>query len=109
MDKTTQIQIKVTNEQKEIIKDKAKCLDMTMSDFIKVSVLSDNKNIFLDKGGGIAAALTQIQIELSSALRGKEITSETEVKLLAVMEDVLDKFSKITEQLTEINQDGEVD
>ena len=104
----TTLQIKLKDSEKAQIKEMADNSNLSMTDLIKTTLFSE-KVIFLDKGGSIAAALTGIQIELQKALRGKELTSELEVKLLNVLEVVLDKFSLITEQLTDIHPDDEND
>lgn len=102
----TNVQFKIGAEQKEQLRKMAEDANLSMTDYIKQSVFSE-KNIILDKGGSIAAALTEIQILLDRALRGKDITTELEIKLLNTLEEVRCKFSVITEQLTDFHLDEE--
>ena len=101
--KTTQIQIKLSPEAQERIQLKAERLNLDVSKFIRTVALSDDKIIVLDKGGYIARSLIEIQDILSCALRDGKIDDNLCRILCSRLNDIFDKFIKLTEQLTDIS------
>ncbi len=101
--KTTTIQIKVSPEIKKKIELRALQASMTTSEYIRTVSLAENSIIVLDKGGYIARSLIEISTLIERSLRGKDITTELENKLLSVLDETNEKFDVITEQLTDIH------
>lgn len=102
--KTTTIQIKVSQEIKDKITQRAKAAELTVSDFMRTAALSNDKMIFLNESGSIAKSLTEININLDRALRGMEITTNIEKELLEKLGDIYDIFYDILDSLSNINQ-----
>lgn len=98
------LEVKVTPEVKEEITKRAKAANLTLSEYIRIVALSNSKVIFLDSGGSIAKALTEICINLDRALRGKEITTEIEKELIESFNDVYDIMYNIFDMLQNMNE-----
>lgn len=98
------IQVKVTPEIKEKIAKRATSADLTVSEYIRVSALSDKKIIFLNESGSIAKSLAEININLDRALRDRDITTEVEKELLEKFSAIYDIFYDILETLSEHNK-----
>ena len=101
--KTLPIQIKVAPEIKEKICQRAKSAELTVSDFIHVAVLSDEKVIFLNGSGSIAKSLAEISTNLDRALRDREITTDEERALLEEFDDIYNIFYEVLDKLSGIN------
>ena len=103
--KTLPIQIKVAPEK---ICQRAKSAELTVSDFIRVAVLSDEKVIFLNGSGSIAKSLAEISTNLDRALRDREITTDEERALLEEFGDIYNIFYEILDELSDINHIEEI-
>lgn len=112
MDNTTKsalpVQVKLSPEAKAKLVSKAKAAELTVSDFIRVSALSDEKVIFLNGSGGIAKSLAEISTNLDRALRDKEITTDAEKELLEEFGDIYNIFYEILDKLSDINNLEEI-
>lgn len=101
--KSLPIQVKVTPEVKEKIGQRAKAAELTVSEYLRVAALSDEKVIFLNESGSIARSLAEININLDRALRDREITTDVEKELLEKFGDIYNIFYETLEKLSEIN------
>lgn len=101
--KTLPIQVKYSPEAKEKVGQRANAADLTLSDFIRIATLSDDKVIFLNGSGSIAKSLAEVNINLDRALRDREITTELERELLEKFGDIYDIFYEILAKLSDIN------
>lgn len=101
--KTLPIQVKVTPEAKEKIGQRAKAAELTVSEYLRVAALSDEKVIFLNESGSIAKSLAEININLDRALRDREITIDIERNLLDKLGDIYNIFYEVPEKLADIN------
>ncbi len=102
------VQVKLSPEAKAKLVSKAKAAELTVSDFIRVSALSDEKVIFLNGSGGIAKSLAEISTNLDRALRDKEITTDAEKELLEEFGDIYNIFYEILDKLSDINNLEEI-
>lgn len=102
--KTPTIQLKVSQEIKDEIAQRAKAAELTVSEFIRAVVLSDDKVVFLNESGSIAKSMAELSINLDRALRGREITTDVEKELLEKLGDIYDIFYDVLDSLSNINQ-----
>lgn len=100
---TPRIQFKVSQEVKDAIHQRAAAANLSVSDFLRTAALSDDKVVFLNESGSIAKALTEININLDRALRGREITTDVEKELLDKLSDLYDIFYEVLDKISNIN------
>lgn len=101
--KTPTIQLKVSQEVKDKITQRAKAAELTVSDFMRTAALSNDKVIFLNESGSIAKSLTELSINLERALRGREITKDVEKELIEKFGNIYDMFYEVLDSLSNIN------
>lgn len=101
--KTPTIQLKVSQEIKDKISQRAKAAELTISDFMRIAALSKDKVFFLNESGSIAKSLAEININLERALRGREITTDLEKELIEKFGDIYDTFYEVLDNLSNIN------
>lgn len=97
------VQVKFSPEAKAKLVNKAKAAELTVSDFIRVAALSDEKVIFLNESGSIAKSPAEININLDRALRDREITTDIEMNLLDKLGDIYNIFYEVLEKISDIN------
>ena len=101
--KNLPVQVKFSPEMKEKLGLKAKAANLNVSEYIRVSALSNEKVIFLNESGSIAKSLAELSLNLDRALRGREITTELEDKMMEKFHDVYDAFYELLETKKKIN------
>lgn len=101
--KTPTIQLKVSQAIKDEITQRAKTAELTVSEFIRAAVLSDDKVVFLNESGSIAKSLAELSINLDRALRGREITTDLEKELIEKFGNIYDMFYEVLDNLSNIN------
>ena len=97
------VQVKFSPEGKDKLVSKAKAAELTVSEYLRVAALSDEKVIFLNESGSIARSLAEININLDRALRDREITTDIERNLLDKLGDIYNIFYEVLEKLSDIN------
>lgn len=101
--KTPTIQLKVSQEIKDEIAQRAKAAELTISEFMRIAALSEDKVFFLNESGSIAKSLAEININLERALRGREITTDVEKELIEKFGNIYDMFYEVLDSLSNIN------
>ena len=98
------VQVKFSPEAKAKLTSKAKAAELTVSEYLRVSALSDEKVVFLDQSGSIAKSLAEMSINLDRALRDREISTDIEKELLEKFGNIYNIFYEILEKLSDINE-----
>lgn len=108
MQREENIQFKVTADEKAMISDNASRANTNVSKYIRTIALTDNKVVFLDRGGYIPRQLIEINDKITGALRNGKISDALAHELLADIKSIMTKFVEISQQLTIIeNSDME--
>ncbi|MCM1228201.1 MAG: hypothetical protein NC320_12435 [Clostridium sp.] len=101
-------QLRMPSDIKAEIKQSADMAGVSMAAYMIECATSKDKIVILNKSGEIAKALTEIVIHTEHSLRGKDITTELERRILSVLEEVSYKLSVILDEIT-IMHNGESD
>ena len=104
-------QLRMPSDIKAKIKQIADMAGVSMSAYMIECATSEDKIVIFNKSGEIAKSLTEISIYTERALRGKDITTELERRILSVIEEVSYKFSVILDEVTMIHSsesDGDI-
>ena len=102
------VQVKFSPEGKDKLVSKAKAAELTVSEYLRVAALSDEKVIFLNESGSIARSLAEISTNLDRALRDREITTDEERALLEKFGEIYNIFYEILDKLSDINNLEEI-
>ncbi len=101
--KSTTIQVRVSDEQKSLIGEKATANGMNISNYLRTIALSDQKTITLKEGTSIARLLVEVHKTLNSACANKVLSDEYTSILLTKIEKIWVLFDEISEKLTDIH------
>lgn len=80
-----------------------------VSDFVRTLALSDKKILVLAAGSEIARSMVQIHIELQNAQKNGVLSNKYTLSLLQSMEELIEAFNAVSEQLTDIRSNDEED
>lgn len=103
------IEIRLSEPEKMKVEESAKCYGMNVSDFVRTLALSDKKILVLASGSEIARSLVQIHIELQNAQKNGVLSNKYTLSLLQSMEELIEAFNAVSEQLTDIRSNDEED
>lgn len=105
--KTKTIQWDMTLRAKEKLKLKAESYNISMSQFVRISVHSNDIIVQLDPDGNIARILIEINDILTCSLRNKSISTDICNKIIYKCNDVFVNMSEISEQLSSFATDSQ--
>ncbi len=92
------IQVRVTESQKELIKNQAAKLGASVSEYlIALAIKSDSLKILAD-GQAVAAAMVALQLEIQRTVRNDKIPDKLAAEFLKKLEDISKAFAEILNQ-----------
>ncbi|MGN1086045.1 MAG: plasmid mobilization protein [Porcipelethomonas sp.] len=100
VNKKQTIQFRVTESEKSEIERRAQIMGTKTSTFLRELAVAPDKITVLEKGQEIAAALTEIQIDLRTAIRCQRTDNLSEVILLKKLDDISAMFAEIIDSIT---------
>lgn len=100
--KKSHIQFMVSKELKEYIANKADSLNMSISQFLRVSALTERKVIVLGKGNYVSRYLIELQNKLNVVLKEEKINLNRRNSIESTFKDIFKKFIDISLMLTNI-------
>ena len=103
--KTKTIQWDMTIRSKEKLKLKASSYNISMSQFVRAAVHSNDIIVQLDPDGNIARNLIETNDILTSSLRNKFISTDICNKVVYKCNEVFIKLNEVSEQLPRISAD----
>ncbi len=105
--KNQSIQVRLTENEKEKIIQKANKAGLTQSDYIRAISLKDDSLKILANGQAVAAAMIALQVEIQQAIRTGKISDDLAKEILKKLESVSKMFSEILNQTDDISFDEE--
>lgn len=105
--KNTKIEIRVTDDEKAMIKEEANSVNMDVSTFIRTCLFNKEKVTFLTEGGNIANNISQLVSEIQRANRNKYINNKCCFIILDSLETLQNTFNQLMQKLPDIDYDNE--
>lgn len=103
--KSTDIKIRLSLEEKDVLKQSAESVGVSMSDFIRSAIFSDEKVVLLTEGKSIAAELFRIQKELAYFHSCGNLPQDALESLKEAFEDIILKLVQLMDKVTDIGGD----
>lgn len=104
------IQFRVTESEKNDIERRASIMGTTTSKFLRELAVAPDKITVLEKGQEIAAALTEIQIDLRTTIRLQKTDNLSEKLILKKLDDISAMFAEIIDTVTVFKtKEGDID
>lgn len=100
--KSTDIKIRLSLEEKDVLKKSAESVGVTMSDIIRSAIFSDEKIVLLTEGKSIAAELFRIQKELAYFHSCGNLPQDALESLKEALEDVKSELIQLMNKVTDI-------
>lgn len=100
--KSTDIKIRLSLEEKEVLKQSAESVGASMSDLIRSAIFSDEKVVLLTEGKSIAAELFRIQKELAYFHSCGNLPQDALESLKEALEDVKSELIQLMNKVTDI-------
>lgn len=100
--KSTDIKIRLSLEEKEVLKQSAESVSISMSDLIRSAIFSDEKIVLLTEGSSIAAELFRIQKELAYFHSCGNLPQDALESLKEALEDVKSELIQLMNKVTDI-------
>lgn len=101
------VKIRISSEEKALLKQHAKEIGLTMSDLIRAVLFSQKKLVFLTQGAEIAKGLFQIHTDLERLDHCGGCSAEALSALTGTMKSVTDAVQELIEKLSDIQADDE--
>ncbi len=101
--KATTMQFRLTMGEKQRIETSAKAADMTVSEYIRCTALSDGRVILLQDGGKIAAGIMKLATDFHDFAVNKPLDNRYALQILQGIEDLLLAIASLTEQIETVN------
>lgn len=98
----SKITIRIDDNDKEIIKNKADLIGVDVSKFIRTCALSDDKIVVLSQGSEIVKNLIEIKNKIDS-FNEDEKNVKNLATLLSYIDNIFTRFNEISEYLSDIH------
>ena len=102
-----ELKIRCFSEEKEILKKSADEVSLSMSDFVRSLIFSNEKLILLSEGSEIAKSLFLIHTDLEYFRNNGGIPEESIRAIIAALNDVSTQLNTVSSKLTDIRTDNE--
>lgn len=102
-----ELKIRCLSEEKEILKKSADEVSLSMSDFVRSLIFSNEKLILLSEGSEIAKSLFLIHTDLEYFRNNGGIPEESIRAIIAALNDVSTQLNTVSSKLTDIRTDNE--
>lgn len=105
--KGTEVKVRLTPDEKEKLSSLSADAGMSMSDYIRSCLYSENKIILLSEGAEIAKNLFLIHNDLACFRSSGNIQSESVTALTKTMENLSSKINSLVDRLSDIHSNFE--
>lgn len=100
--KSTEIKIRISLEEKELLKQSTESVGVSMSDMIRGAIFSEEKIVLLSEGKSIAAELFRIQKELEYFHSCGDLPHDAIASLVGAFEDLKSALFHLMDKVTDI-------
>lgn len=105
--KNTEIKLRCNDAEKASLKKNADEAGLSMSDYIRALIFTEDKVFFLSGGAEIAKALFLIHTDLEYFRNNGGIPNESVRAITAALNDVSTKLNAVSAKLTDIRAESE--
>jgi hypothetical protein len=103
--KTKEIKIRITSQEKDMLNRIAKDAGLSMSDLIRNTVFGSNKLVCLTEGASIAASIYVIRRDIEHFKMNGALPDLAVKPLLEAVDELSHRIFILSEKLTDIHED----